>query len=70
MIRVIVCVIIGVVVISQGINLLHSDSFVNQVLAIPILGMGLLVVIYGFSPRLGKKIIDAIVDIVRIALRS
>ena len=50
--------------------MLHSSNVVNQILAIPVIGMGLMVVIFGFSPRLGKRIIEAIVDIVKIVLKA
>ena len=69
-IRIVLCVLIGMFLISVGVSLLHSSNVMNQILAIPVIGMGLMVVIFGFSPRLGKKIIEAIVDIVKIVFKA
>ena len=68
--RIALCAFIGVLIISQSASLLHNDNVVDQILAIPILAMGLLIVIFGFSPSLGKRIIKAIVDIVKIVFRA
>lgn len=68
--RIALCAFIGVLIISQSASLLHNNNVVDQILAIPILAMGLLIVIFGFSPSLGKRIIKAIVDIVKIVFRA
>jgi len=68
--RIALCAFIGVWIISQSTSSLHSDNVVDQILALPILAMGLLIVIFGFSPSLGKKIIKAIVDIVKIVFKA
>ena len=70
LIRIVLCVFVGILLISEGASLLYSSNVVNQILAIPVIGMGLMVVIFGFSPRLGKRIIEAIVDIVKIVLKA
>lgn len=55
LIRIMVCVLIGFYLISIGIE--------NEIFGILTTAMGLLIVIYGFSPRLAKNIINAIVKI-------
>ena len=55
LIRIIVCVPIGLYLISIGIK--------SEIFGILTTAMGLLIIIYGFSPRLAKSIINAIVRI-------
>jgi len=62
LIRIIACVLIGYQLISFG--------FRNEVFGIPMVGMGLLIIIYGFSPRLAKSVINAIVKIATAPFKS
>jgi hypothetical protein len=55
LVRILVCVILGTSLIILGAE--------NGILGILMDGLGVLVVIYGFSPEAAKSIVNAVVEI-------
>jgi len=70
MLRIIFCSIIGLLLIALGSQVNSTRDIVTQVFGFAEMGLGLLIVIYGFSPSTAKQIINAIVKIVSIPLKA
>ena len=70
MVRIVFCSIIGLILISLGSQVNSSTNIVTQVFAFAEMGLGLLIIVYGFSPSTAEQIINAIVKIVSIPLKS
>lgn len=69
-IRIIACLILGVLAILQGFGMMDNINIVTQVFGLAVMGFGLLMIVYGFTPSTAKQIIKAIVQIVSIPLRK
>ena len=69
-VRIIVCVAIGVAIISKGYGMMGEASVVTQSFGFGSLGLGLLLIIYGFKPDRAKQIIAEISKIVREFLKA
>ena len=70
MLRIVFCSIVGLLLVLFGSQANSSTNIVMQVFGFAEIGLGLLIVIYGFSPSTAKQIINAIVKIVSIPLKG
>jgi len=49
--RILVCIIVGAIISFSGLSYIDAPSLTTQVMSPIIIGCGLLIIIYGFSPE-------------------
>jgi hypothetical protein len=64
------CLAIGLLLIYKGMTILTISDFLTKPYSILFVGCGLLIIIFGFSPRKASEIIKAIVEIVTAPLKA
>ncbi len=70
LIRITVCVMLGLWLCSQGLAMMNETVFPNQLMGVVAIGVGLLIVIFGFSPGAASAVIKAIVDIISLPFKA
>jgi hypothetical protein len=69
MIRIVICVIVGILLCSQGLAMMNEPVFTSQLLGTVAIGCGLLIIIFGFSPSAASAVISAIVKIISLPFK-
>lgn len=64
--RILVCFLIGLMIVGTGLSYAQSGDLVMSVYSPFFVAMGILVVMFGFVPSLGKAIINALVSMLKL----